>query len=176
MNLSIVLGTAREDRVSYRVSKALENVFKESGIEPTFVDVKDHVVEAKTTPPWGKNGTETTKTKWQEIARNTDVFVFVIPEYNHGYPGEWKLLMDSLYTEYAGKHAFVVGVSDGHFAGARVIDHVKPILVELQLRPYKTALYVGKAPEVISESGELLSEELQKRFSKFVDSVIKIAS
>jgi len=170
--IALVLGTARRERQSEKVAKYLLTLFEsEEDVSVTFVDVRDHVKAPETIPPWGEKGTEHTPTKWQSIAKQSDVFVFVIPEYNHGYPGEWKLLVDSLYEEYAGKEAFVVGVSNGTFSGVRVADHVKPVLVELGLVVQRSALYIGHVDDVFEEDGEPRDEKLRERASKFITTV-----
>lgn len=174
MNIALVLGTAREGRESEQVFAYLQRVFRErTDVELRTVDVRDHFRDAVTVPPWGEGGTETVPTEWQRIAASVDTFIFVLPEYNHGYPGEWKLLADSLYDEYAGKHAYIVGVSNGTFAGVRVADHVKPILVELGLVPHKTALYAGNVDTLFDDTGEPTDDAFSKRVEKFVDAVIK---
>lgn len=172
MSITLVIGTARKGRASERVAKALHAAFVHSGVEPTLVDVRDHVTHAETVPPWGEGGAKQIPTQWQQVVQSSDALVFILPEYNHGYPGEWKLLVDSLYSEYKGKAAYIVGVSDGTFSGVRVADHVKPVLVELGLSVQRTALYVGKAPEVINEQNEVQDEALKTRMEKFVSQVL----
>lgn len=173
-NITLVLGTAREERMSERVGTYLKKLFesnKECSV--TYVDVREHVSSAHTIPPWGPGGSEKVRTDWQGIAESSDIFVFILPEYNHGYPGEWKLLVDSLYDEYKGKHAYVVGVSNGIFSGVRVADHVKPVLVELGLIPHKTALYVGRVDKILDEHGTSLDEQFVERANTFVEKVLQ---
>jgi len=169
--VTLVLGTAREERNSEPVALYLKTLFEaHEDVELTYVDVREHVHAPVTIPPWGAGGTDEKATPWQEIASATDTFVFVLPEYNHGYPGEWKLLIDSLYKEYEGKLAYTVGVSTGIFGGARVIDHVKQVFVELKMIPKRTALYVGKVEEVFKEETPT-DEGFIERAEKFVDAV-----
>lgn len=171
--IALVLGTARAERKSERVFTYLQELFNAKGLaEVTSVDVRDHISEAATIPPWGTGGTEEAPTEWQRIANDADIFVFILPEYNHGYPGEWKLLVDSLGSGvYEGKDVYIVGVSSGTFSGVRVADHVKPVLVELKMMPYKTALYIGNVEETFTEDGEPTDEAVRERATKFVDAV-----
>lgn len=174
--VALVLGTGREGRQSEKAARYLAGLFEaREGVALTFVDVGEHVKAPETIPPWGEHGTENVPTKWQSIAKRSDVFVFVLPEYNHGYPGEWKLLVDLLYEEYAGKHAYIVGVSSGAFSGVRVADHAKPVLVELGLIVHRTALYIGNIEELFGGNGEPLDEKLRERAQKFVDAVCRLA-
>ena len=48
----------------------------------------------------------------------SDALVIVAPEYNHGYPGMLKHVLDTNLHEYVHKAVGVVGVSAG-FGGAR---------------------------------------------------------
>lgn len=174
-NVTIVLGTGRNDRKSESVAAALKERFyvQPACTNVTMVDVKDHVTVSHTVPAW-----EASKefSAWRDIAKNTDIFVFVLPEYNHGYPGEWKILIDSAYQEYAGKHAFVVGVSNGSFGGARVVDHVKPVLIELGLLVHKLSLYVGSVEQAFNEDGSIHDDTVRQRFDSFVQEVVQFAS
>lgn len=173
MQITIVEGTARSERQSIRVARSLEQALLENA-EATvqFVDVADYVHSPLTIPAWVESELYQ---PWREIAMATDVFVFVLPEYNHGYPGEWKLLMDSAYEEYAGKAAYLVGVSGGSFAGVRVVDHVMPVLVELGLQVHKEALFIGHVAEQFDERGELRDAATAERLQKFAAAVANIS-
>ncbi|MBC6456436.1 NADPH-dependent FMN reductase [Actinomadura sp. HBU206391] len=60
----------------------------------------------------------------------TDAFVVVTPEYNHGYPGELKLAIDSVNREW---HAKPVGfVSYGGLSGGlRSVEQLRAVFAEL---------------------------------------------
>ena len=172
MQITIVQGTARIDNKSHHVVQTLHEKFKAAGAEVSLVKAGEHVEKAATVPPWGEGGANDSPTKWKEIAERTDMFVMVLPEYNHGYPGEWKLLMDSLYKEFEGKHVAVVGVSGGNFAGARVMEHVMPVLLEFKMRILPQRLHVGNVKSQFDEEGNLTDEKTEERFDKFVTGLL----
>ncbi|KAF7880203.1 uncharacterized protein EAF01_012051 [Botrytis porri] len=60
-----------------------------------------------------------------EILKHS-AFIFVIPQYNWGYPAVIKNAMDYLYYEWAGKRVFVVsyGGQDGGKAVAQLIQRL----------------------------------------------------
>ena len=62
-----------------------------------------------------------------------DALVLVSPEYNHGYPGLLKHVLDTSLKEYIHKAVGVAGVSAGVFGGARAIQNLIPVLRELGL-------------------------------------------
>jgi NAD(P)H-dependent FMN reductase len=56
-----------------------------------------------------------------------DALVIVSPEYNHGYSGMLKHVLDSCLKEYIHKAVGVVGVSAGPFGGTRGIQALLPV-------------------------------------------------
>lgn len=97
----------------------------------------------------------------------------MIPEYHRGYPGEWKLFIDSLEEEYRDKPAYIVGVSSGVFAGVRMAEHVKSVLVELGFTLNRTAFYVGNVETAFTAEGHFRDEAVTGRLSKFVEDIIR---
>lgn len=148
----VTLGTAREGRKSEAVAHF---VYQELSLVPyvqtQLVDVRDFLLGA-TIPGWEDH--ERTRA-WREIAKRAEGFVFVIPEYNRGYPGEFKLLLDSASGEYLRKPAAVVSVSSGAYGGAAVAEAVKPVLTEVGLVPLRRAVRVAKVGELLDEQGKV---------------------
>ncbi|MFT5179666.1 MAG: NAD(P)H-dependent FMN reductase [Candidatus Paceibacteria bacterium] len=120
--ITVLLGTAKEGNFSKDVSKfVVKELEKNEKFEVKHVDVKDFLYGKTTVEGDTING-------WKEIIESTDGLVVVSPEYNHSIPGELKILLDSLYTEYTGKVAATVGTSMGGFAGSRMLEHLKIVL------------------------------------------------
>ena len=59
--------------------------------------------------------------------------MIVSPEYNHGYSGLLKHVLDSSLKEYIHKAVGIVGVSAGPFGGTRGIENLLPVVRELGL-------------------------------------------
>lgn len=84
-----------------------------------------------------------------EVAlQRTDVFVFVVPEYNGSFPGELKLMLDALNPQktFWGKKAALIGVSDGKFGNLRGLDHLTAVLhyVRVEVMPFRAHLMLLK--------------------------------
>src|SRR5262245_64402571 len=62
-----------------------------------------------------------------------DGLVIVTPEYNHGYPGLLKHVLDTNLKEYIHKAVGICAVSAGGFGGTRVVENLLPVLRELGL-------------------------------------------
>ncbi len=167
--IPVILGTAREGRYSEHVAKLVLTIANTFDIETELIDVKDFEV-SHTIPSWEES--EKTK-RWKDIAKRASGFLFVIPEYNRSYPGEFKLLLDMAYKEYEGKAVGVVGVSSGKIGGARMIEHLMQIFMYLQMRAVIPSVYVGLVQELIDkkpkdEFEKQYTEEIKKMITKLI--------
>jgi NAD(P)H-dependent FMN reductase len=172
MHITILNGTARADNMSQYVTRAVATALRAHTEHVTETSVAEHVTAAVTVPPWGEGGADSVPTAWKELVATTDVFVFVLPEYNHSYPGEWKLLMDTLFAEYKGKRAYVVAVGGGQFAGARVMEHVLPVLVNFQLSIANERLHIAHASKTISRTGEVTDPDTRERLATWAATLV----
>lgn len=176
-HIPVVLGTARAGRASEGVAKAIVAIIDSlEGFSSELVDVRDHVTVAVTVPPWGEGGANEQPTAWQGIVQKAHALVLVMPEYNHSIPGELKILLDSLWDQYIGKSVGLVGVSAGTLGGARVIDHIKPILVELKLQTVKEAVNISKVGEALNEDGTFANEKTAEYVIKMVEEISALAT
>ncbi len=170
IKISLILGTAREGRQSVKVFNYIEKFLsKRTDIELFKVDIKDFDLN-KTIAPW----TESEKSqKFKEIAKKSDAFILVIPEYNHSFPGEAKLLLDQAMKEYMNKPIILAGVSAGGFGGARAVESMLPVLSELGLRYIAYPLYFSNVEESFKLKEEELDDKYQDKINESLGELIK---
>jgi NAD(P)H-dependent FMN reductase len=104
-----------------------------------------------------------------------DALVIVSPEYNHGYSGLLKHVLDSCLKEYIHKAVGIVGVSAGPFGGARGIQDLLPVLRELGLVTIFWDVHVGNARNVFDASGALTDQAVLSRIDKLLKELIWMA-
>ncbi|HJS49785.1 MAG TPA: NAD(P)H-dependent oxidoreductase, partial [Gaiellaceae bacterium] len=97
------------------------------------------------------------------------------PEYNHGYPGLLKHVLDTNLKEYIHKAAGIVGVSAGVFGGARVIQNLLPVLRELGLVTIFWDVNFTTVRSRFDDEGKLLDESLLPRIDMFLDELLWMA-
>jgi len=98
---------------------------------------------------------------WSATIDASDAFVFVTPEYNHGYPAPLKNAIDYLHEEW--KHKPVGFVSYGGVAaGTRSVQQLKPVLAVLKLVPITEAVNVPFFAQFIDEEGRLQPNEVME--------------
>jgi len=163
MFIPVILGTAREGRRSENPAKYLLEEVKKAEIETELIDVKDYLIghtDASGQSPQAK--------KLSEIIKRSDALILVSPEYNHGYPGELKIMLDMLYSEYAKKPIGICGVSVGPFGGTRVVEQLRQIAIEYSMRPIREALYFGNAANLFDSTGQITDPSYGERVKKFL--------
>jgi NAD(P)H-dependent FMN reductase len=71
---------------------------------------------------------------WSRTVDAADCFVFVMPEYNHGFCAGLKNAIDYLHEEWAGKPVGFVSYG-GMSGGMRAVQLLKPVLTCLRMLP-----------------------------------------
>lgn len=169
LSIPIILGTNREGRKSELVAQfLLQQLQQRDTVTTQLVDVREYHV------PADNYGTalKDSFSQYRDIVVAADGFIIVVPEYNHGYPGTLKALLDVLLKEYNHKAVGLAGVSSGSFGGARVIENLLPVVRELGMVAIARDLNFGSVGSVFDEAGELQDEKFIERSEKFFDELI----
>ena len=104
-----------------------------------------------------------------------DALVIVSPEYNHGYPGLLKHVLDSCLKEYIHKAVGIAGVSAGVFGGARAIENLLPVLRELGLVTIFWDVNFCSVGKQFDPQGKPIDQSLLPRIDKFLKELIWMA-
>ena len=166
--IPVILGTVRKGRASENVAKfVFEQLKKHEGIETELIDIRELNF------PGNDAGEQIKDTRFSATCERADGLVIVTPEYNHGYPGMLKHVLDSNLKEYIHKAVGICGVSAGGFGGTRVIESLLPVMRELGL---VTIFWDGNfsgAQQLFDEAGNMKDRAAhEKRMDKFLGELI----
>lgn len=78
---------------------------------------------------------------WQEKLAGFDGFFFVVAEYNRSITGALKNALDQSYKEWNRKP--LAALAYGSMGGARALEHLRLIGIELQMVPLRNAVHIG---------------------------------
>jgi NAD(P)H-dependent FMN reductase len=78
---------------------------------------------------------------WQKKVGEFDGYIFVVAEYNRSVPASLKNAMDQAYKEWNRKPMGAIGY--GGVGGARAVEHLRLIAVELQMVPVRNGVHIG---------------------------------
>jgi NAD(P)H-dependent FMN reductase len=112
--------------------------------------------------------------EFSEAMNRADALVVVAPEYNRGYPGLLKHVLDTNLHEYIHKAVGVVGVSSGIFGGARVIENLLPVLRELGFVTIFWDVNFNNVRTRFDEGGALVDDSFLS-IDKFLDELVWMA-
>ena len=167
--LPILLGTNRKLRKSVFAARwLLGQMQQRPEIETRLFDVAEFAL------PHDDYGQEIKEQfpEWRDAIVRADGLVIVTPEYNHGYPGSLKAVLDLLLREYIHKAVAFVGVSAGPWGGTRVVEALLPVARELGLAVTFTDLNIPKVQRVFDDEGNLLDRAFEKRAAGFIDELV----
>ncbi|HEX5708974.1 MAG TPA: NAD(P)H-dependent oxidoreductase [Pyrinomonadaceae bacterium] len=167
--LPVLLGTNRKERKSVLVAKWLVGEMeKRPDIRTRLFDVGDFAMPHD---DYGQ-GIKERFPEWRDAIVEADGLVIVAPEYNHGYPGALKSVLDLLLKEYIHKSVALVGVSAGPWGGTRVIEAMVPMVRELGLAVTFTDLNFPSVQKKFDHEGKLLDEAYERRVGDFLDELV----
>ncbi|HJP92177.1 MAG TPA: NAD(P)H-dependent oxidoreductase [Pyrinomonadaceae bacterium] len=166
--IPVILGTTRKGRASEHVAKfVFGEVQKREDVETELIDIRELGFSSDDA------GEAIKDSKFSAAVMHADGLVIVTPEYNHGYPGMLKHVLDTNLKEYIHKAVGICGVSAGGFGGTRVIEGLLPVLRELGL---VTIFWDGNfsgAQALFDEAGNIKDRATHvKRIDKFLGELI----
>lgn len=112
---------------------------------------------------------------YRDALIRADGLVIVAPEYNHGYPGILKSILDLLLSEYRRKAVGIASVSAGPIGGARMTEQLALVCRELGLVPLKKSIHFGAVQDVFDDEGNLKNEIYREGMKVFLDELVWMA-
>lgn len=166
LNVKIILGSTRPERFSEKPGAwILEEVKKREDIIPELLDLREYGMPFFDEPvsPSSKKEpyTHEAVARWTAKITEADAFIVVAPEYNHGIPAVLKNALDYAYQEWNNKP--VAFISYGSAMGARSVEHLRLVAVELQMAPIRNAIHM---PWSTVEAGRGGDPEAFKAYEK----------
>jgi NAD(P)H-dependent FMN reductase len=94
--------------------------------------------------------------QWNDKIRSGDAFVFLTPEYNHGYPAVLKNAIDSVFFSFGFRHKPVAFVtySAGIGGGVRCMTQLEQVMIETDSSPVRTGVMVPFVANAFTPEGK----------------------
>ena len=170
MNIPVLIGTVRQGRMSGHAARLVHNeLSKRPGVETQLIDIQELGVASD------DEGEAVKVPSFSAAMDQADGVVITSPEYNAGYPGMLKHVLDTNYWEYAHKAVGVVSVSSGPWGGGRMIENLLPVLRAYGLVPISWGVNIADVGSVFNEEGRLLDERYLRRIDSFLAELIWMA-
>ena len=144
--IAIVISTTRATRFGDKPAKWISDIAaKRTDLVTEIIDLRDFPMpffDEVASNAWVPTTNEVAQ-RWQKKVAEFDGFIFVTAEYNRGVPAVLKNAIDYAYPEWNRKAAAYVGY--GAVGGARSVEQLRLISVELQMAPTRTGVHIQGA-------------------------------
>jgi NAD(P)H-dependent FMN reductase len=170
LNLAVILGTVRSDRVGPRVARYVLRALEQRGHRPTLIDPLEHRLPLldkmyKEYPP-GK--APEVLERLAAIIKSAEAFVIVSAEYNHSIPPALSNMLDHFLEEYFWRPSAIVCYSPGIFGGVRAAMQLRAMLCELGMPSIPSLLPFSKIHDALDADGKPKHEHIDKSAGKFL--------
>lgn len=146
-HLLVIFGSTRQGRRGEVVADWLmDRLAQRSDVTVDMVDLREVALpffDAPVAPAHGEIVPEAEQ--WAAQVERADGFLFVTPEYNHGYPAVLKNAIDHLYHQWVHKPAAIISYG-GYAAGFRAAEQLRQVLVELKMVPIREQMGISLMP------------------------------
>lgn len=176
VKLQVIIGSTRQNRFGEKPAKWIfEELKKKEGIEAELIDLRDWPLPFFDEPvsPLMSEGKYVNELapKWAKKIEEADGYIFVTPEYNHGYSAVLKNAMDYVYKEWNKKP--VAFVSYGAVAGGtRAVQQLRQVAIELQMVPIRAGVHIPNFWTLLDEKGNIKTETLQDNADIMIDQLL----
>ena len=143
---AVIVGSTRPTRFSEMPARWIARHLEEHpGVDAKILDLRDYPMpffEESVSParPDRAPFENDVVHRWTAEIGSSDAFIVVTPEYNHGYPAALKNALDYVYHEWVRKP--ISFISYGSVGGARAVEQLRLVAVELQMAPIRYAVHL----------------------------------
>jgi chromate reductase, NAD(P)H dehydrogenase (quinone) len=128
--IAIIVGTNRKNSNSALIAALYQNILKNKGAESEIIDLSELPPDFIFTALYENTGKNLQFNLFREKVKEYEKFVFIVPEYNHSFPGVLKAFIDGLDypTTFINKIGALVGHSAGMHGASLALSHLTDIL------------------------------------------------
>jgi NAD(P)H-dependent FMN reductase len=171
--IAVIISSVRPTRFGDKPAKWIfDHVAARGDVDAELVDLKDYALplfDAPASDFWMPTP-NAEAARWQAKLNEFDGFIIVTAEYNRSITGALKNAIDWAYKPFIKKAVAFVGY--GSVGGARAIEHLRNIMVELQAVPVRHAVHIGGSDFMPIIMGKKTWDESKANFDPFVPEML----
>jgi|SRR5581483_1611382 len=145
LKIKVIIGSTREGRFSEYPAKWIASLAKKrQELDVEIVDLRDYKLpffNEAVSPSYSQKPYDNKEvSRWSQKISEADGFIIISPEYNHSFTAVLKNALDYIYYPWNNK---AVGyVSYGSVSGARSIEQLRLVAIELQLANVRQSINI----------------------------------
>ena len=127
--ITIVSGTNRNDSITFGICLVYQKLLDQLHVDSSILNLNDLAADFASVALYDFPGKNATFNEFRRRMKESQKYVFVVPEYNGSFPGVLKAFIDGM--EYPGtfknKKCALVGISSGDQGGALALSHLTDV-------------------------------------------------
>jgi len=169
LNVAVVLGTVRRDRLGIRVARFVVNALESRGHVVTLIDPIEYPLPLldRMYKEYAPGGAPPVLERVAGIVRSAEAYVIVSGEYNHSIPPALSNTLDYFLEEYFFKPSAIACYSPGAFGGVRAAMQLRAMLCELGMPSIPSLLPFPRVTQLLDEAGAPLGEQPGRSADRF---------
>ncbi len=171
--IAVIISSIRPTRFGDKPAKWIaDHTAARGDVDVEIVDLKDYplpLFDAAASDFWMPTPNEVAA-KWQAKLSEFDGYIIVTAEYNRSITGALKNAIDWAYKPFIRKAVAFVGY--GSVGGARAVEHLRNIMVELQAAPVRHAIHIGGSDFLPIMMGQKSWDDTKAKFDMFVPEML----
>jgi NAD(P)H-dependent FMN reductase len=143
--VQVIIGSTRPGRFAEKPAAwMMDRLAGRHELDAELVDLRDYplpIYEQASSPARTLRDYPTEPiARFGRVIDRADGYLIITSEYNHGYPASLKNALDHLFPEFNRKPVAFVGY--GSVGGARAIEQLRLVAVELEMAPLRHAVHI----------------------------------
>lgn len=181
----VFAGSTRSGAYSGKVADCAQLELALQGADVTRISLADYPLPLMNEDLEREDGIPENAVKLARLFVSHDALLICTPEYNSSLPPLLKNTIDWVsrvskdggrpLRPYAGKVVGLCSSSNGHFAGARCIIHLRAILSHIGMEVISPQVSVPNAGDAFDENGAFREERLRKGMERLCRTLIEHA-
>ena len=172
----IVIASTRPGRGGWPVAQwFIRRATEHNGFDVHVVDLLELKLPLLDEPnhPRLRQYTNRHTREWSEQVDAADAFVFVTPEYNHGYPASLKNAIDFLHHEWRHKPVGFVSYG-GVAAGTRSVEQLQQVVTAVKLFPLFEQVNIPFYQQFIEDGAVNANEVMEQSAVTMLDQLVRM--
>lgn len=172
--ITVISGTNARNSNTLKVAKICHAHLLSLGVESQLLDLMDMPTDILSPDMYTDRPASFLRFQ-EKYLLPAEKFAIVLPEYNGGVPGIFKLMMDcsDIKRAWFGKKASLTGTSTGRAGNLRGLDHMTNMLNYLHVGVLRNKLPISRIESLLGNEGEFEHAPtvtlLQKQMEQLVD-------
>lgn len=169
LNIPVILGSVRRDRIGIRVARYAVSALRARGHDAPLVDPLEYQLPLldRMYKEYPAGQAPDVLERLAGVVRAADAYVVVSGEYNHSVPPALSNLLDHFLEEYFFKPSAIACYSAGAFGGVRAAMQLRAMLAEMGMSSIPSILPFPKAHEMLAEDGRPTGDRPGQGADKF---------